>query len=45
MRAGFGAFAQVWGDRGDLPAVAVTIVAGLANPAYLREISAVAAVV
>ena len=42
LRAAVGAFAAVWGSRGEPPAISVTIVAGLANPAFLVEISAIA---
>jgi enamine deaminase RidA (YjgF/YER057c/UK114 family) len=41
---GFRAFQAVWGDRGEPPAITVAVVAGLANPGFLVEISAVAAV-
>jgi enamine deaminase RidA (YjgF/YER057c/UK114 family) len=44
LRSGFAAFQQVWGERGKPPAVSVDIVAGLASPAFLVEITAVAAV-
>ncbi|CAL9670523.1 Putative aminoacrylate peracid reductase RutC [Actinosynnema sp. ALI-1.44] len=40
---GFGAFQQVWAGRANPPAITVQIVSGLANPAYLVEIEAVAA--
>ena len=42
LRAGFGAFQQVWGTRSDPPAISVAVVAGLANPAFLVEVSAIA---
>ena len=41
---GFGAFQQVWGDRGPAPAITVAFVAGLGNPAWLCEINAIAVV-
>lgn len=44
LRSGFAVFQEVWGERGRPPAVSVDIVAGLANPAFLVEITAVAAV-
>jgi enamine deaminase RidA (YjgF/YER057c/UK114 family) len=34
----------VWGERGNPPAISVAVVSGLANPRFLVEISAVAAV-
>ncbi|CCH35329.1 RidA family protein [Actinosynnema sp. NPDC047251] len=40
---GFGAFQRLWGDRPNPPAITVQIVSGLANPAYLVEVEAVAA--
>ncbi|MEV0676608.1 RidA family protein [Actinosynnema sp. NPDC050436] len=40
---GFGAFQRIWGGRPNPPAVTVQIVAGLANPAFLVEVEAVAA--
>jgi enamine deaminase RidA (YjgF/YER057c/UK114 family) len=42
--AGFAAFQEVWGARGDPPAISVDVVAGLANPSFLVEITAVAVV-
>lgn len=39
---GFAAFQQVWGRQPDPPTISVLVVAGLANPAFLVEISAVA---
>jgi enamine deaminase RidA (YjgF/YER057c/UK114 family) len=42
LGAAFGAFQEVWGDRGRPPAITVAVVHGLANPAFLCEISAVA---
>jgi enamine deaminase RidA (YjgF/YER057c/UK114 family) len=44
LPAAFGAFRQAWGERPDPPAVTVAIVAGLANPRFLVEISAIATV-
>ena len=40
---GFGAFRQAWGERPDPPAITVQVVAGLANPRFLVEVEAVAA--
>jgi enamine deaminase RidA (YjgF/YER057c/UK114 family) len=34
----------VWGTRGAPPAISVDVVAGLANPAFLVEITAIAVV-
>jgi enamine deaminase RidA (YjgF/YER057c/UK114 family) len=42
--AGFAAFREAWGDGGDPPAISVHIVSGLANPQFLVEIDAVAAI-
>lgn len=39
---GFAAFQQAWAGRGAPPAVSVDVVAGLANPAFLVEITAIA---
>jgi enamine deaminase RidA (YjgF/YER057c/UK114 family) len=41
---GFAGFQQVWGQRGEPPAITVAFVAGLGNPRFLVEISAIAAV-
>jgi enamine deaminase RidA (YjgF/YER057c/UK114 family) len=41
---GFAAFQEVWGTRGEPPAISVDIVAGLADPQFLVEITAVAVV-
>jgi enamine deaminase RidA (YjgF/YER057c/UK114 family) len=41
---GFGAFREAWGGAGDPPAISVYIVAGLANPRFLVEVNAIAAV-
>ena len=41
---GFAAFQQVWSPDDAPPAISVAIVAGLGNPAFLVEISAVAVV-
>jgi enamine deaminase RidA (YjgF/YER057c/UK114 family) len=38
----FAAFQEFWGRRSDPPAISVVIVAGLANPGFLVEISAIA---
>lgn len=40
----FRAFREVWGTRGEPPAISVQLVAALANPAFLVEITAIAAV-
>jgi enamine deaminase RidA (YjgF/YER057c/UK114 family) len=40
----FGAFKEVWGERGNPPAISVSVVSGLANPRFLVEISAIAVV-
>ena len=42
LEAGFGGFLQFWGDRGEPPAIDFVFVAGLANPQYLVEITAIA---
>ncbi|WP_194815979.1 RidA family protein [Nocardia sp. XZ_19_385] len=44
VRAGFGAFQEVWGQRPNPPAITVATVAGLAVPGALVEIEAVAAI-
>ena len=41
---GFGAFQRAWGDRPNPPAISVLFVAGLANPAFLAEVEAIAVV-
>lgn len=41
---GFAAFREAWGDGGDPPTISVHIVSGLANPAFLIEIDAVAVI-
>lgn len=43
LRAAFGAWMAFWGSRGNPPTVSVLRVAGLANPDYLIEIEAQAA--
>jgi enamine deaminase RidA (YjgF/YER057c/UK114 family) len=40
---GFAAFREAWGDAGDPPTISVYVVAGLASPAFLIEIDAIAA--
>lgn len=40
----FASFQEAWGNRGQPPAVSVALVAGLANPGFLVEISAIAVV-
>jgi enamine deaminase RidA (YjgF/YER057c/UK114 family) len=42
LEEGVAAFAEAWGRRPDPPAISVVVVAGLANPAFLVEIEAVA---
>jgi enamine deaminase RidA (YjgF/YER057c/UK114 family) len=41
---GFAVFQEVWGRRPNPPAIVVLVVAGLANPAFLVEIDAIAVV-
>jgi enamine deaminase RidA (YjgF/YER057c/UK114 family) len=41
---GFAAFREEWGHAGDPPAISVYIVSGLANPRFLVEVNAIAAV-
>jgi enamine deaminase RidA (YjgF/YER057c/UK114 family) len=41
---GFAAFREVWGDAPDPPAISVYVVSGLANPRFLVEVDAIAAV-
>jgi len=36
------AFGEIWGGRGEPPAISVAVVDGLANPAFLIEIEAIA---
>jgi enamine deaminase RidA (YjgF/YER057c/UK114 family) len=43
-QAGLKAFQKVWGQRSNPPAISVLFVAGLAQPDFLVEIDAVAAV-
>jgi enamine deaminase RidA (YjgF/YER057c/UK114 family) len=40
----FAAFQRAWGDRPNPPAISVALVSGLANPAFLVEITAIAVV-
>ena len=44
IEQGFAVFQEVWGRRTNPPAISVLVVAGLANPAFLAEISAIAVV-
>lgn len=44
LRAGFGAWMKVWGQRADPPAVTGLFVSGLANPDFLIEIEAIAVI-
>ena len=41
---GFAAFREAWGNAGDPPTITVHVVAGLANPRFLVEIDAIAAI-
>ena len=43
LRAGFGAWMEVWGGRANPPAVTGLFVSGLAHPDFLIEIEATAA--
>lgn len=43
LHAAFGAWVKVWGERTDPPTVTGVFVSGLANPDYLIEIEATAA--
>lgn len=42
LPAAFAAFQDVWGTRENPPAISVAFVAGLANPRFLVEVSAIA---
>lgn len=44
LAGGFAAFQRTWGTRPNPPAISMAYVAGLANPRFLVEISAVAVV-
>jgi enamine deaminase RidA (YjgF/YER057c/UK114 family) len=44
LETGFGAFQQLWGRRPNPPAITVQVVAGLANPRFLVEVEAIAAI-
>jgi enamine deaminase RidA (YjgF/YER057c/UK114 family) len=44
LEPAFAVFQEVWGRRPNPPAISVLVVAGLANPAFLAEIDAVAVV-
>lgn len=44
LQEAFAAFQQVWGERGDPPAITVAHVVALASPAFLVEATAVAVV-
>jgi enamine deaminase RidA (YjgF/YER057c/UK114 family) len=44
LRAGFGAFQAIWGDRPNPPLVTVAMVRALAQPDFLAEVEAVAVV-
>jgi len=45
LRPAFGAWRTFWADRGPPPAVKMLRVAGLADPAFLIEIEALAAII
>ncbi len=42
LAEGFAGFQQVWGARGEPPAISMAFVAGLARPGLLVEVSAIA---
>ena len=42
FRPALGVFQRVWGRRPNPPAISVVVVAGLANPAFLVELEAIA---
>ncbi len=42
IRPAFGVFQRTWGTRPNPPAISVLTVAGLANPAFLVEVEAIA---
>lgn len=44
VQPGFAVFQEVWGRRPNPPTITVIVVAGLANPAFLAEIDAIAVV-
>ena len=44
LQAGFEAFQRVWGHRPNPPAISMAFVSGLANPDFLVEMDAIAAV-
>ena len=44
LRPGFEVSQQVWGRRPNPPAISVMVVAGLANPDFLVEMDAIAAI-
>jgi enamine deaminase RidA (YjgF/YER057c/UK114 family) len=44
LMEGLAAFREAWGDAADPPAISVHIVSGLANPRFLVEIDAIAAI-
>lgn len=44
LQPAFGAFQRVWGTRPNPPAISMAFVSGLANPAFLVEVSAIAVV-
>lgn len=44
VQPGFAGFQEFWGERPDPPAVSLYVIAGLANPAFLVEVEAVAVI-
>ena len=42
IRPAFGVFQRTWGTQPNPPAISVLMVAGLANPAFLMEVEAIA---
>ena len=44
LRPGFAVFERVWGHAAPPPAITVLMVAGLANPAFLIEVEAIAVI-
>jgi enamine deaminase RidA (YjgF/YER057c/UK114 family) len=44
LRAGYGAFQRMWGNRPNPPAISAMFVAGLAHPDFLLEMDAIAVV-
>jgi enamine deaminase RidA (YjgF/YER057c/UK114 family) len=44
FRPGYRVFQEFWGNRPNLPAITMTVVAGLARPEFLLEMDAIAVV-